>query len=350
MTPDFQSPKVQSANVSVERELPGHISVSATYLLSRGEYLPASYDANVAPTTLTKSYDVVNSAGVTQLVSTVPFYTALTPTFGRLNSTTGIILNQYSVVNSWYHGMVLTFRKPVGHDVEVLANYTLSRARDTGQISGGTNSMGNSGTFFGTDGVLDPYNLREDYANSDIDQRHRFVSSVVWTPSYAKKFSSRAARTLADGWSLSSIVTVGTGQPYSATIGTFTPPGSVNGGMTGAVVGTFASSTGGRAAWLPRNSYNLPRWTSVDFRIERAFTVRERYRFAILADAFNLLNNTIVSSVNSQGYTELNPGSGSCAGHANACLVPFPNFQSRTITSSSVFGARQLQIGARFNF
>jgi hypothetical protein len=88
----------------------------------------------------------------------------------------------------------------------------------------------------------------------------------------------------------------------------------------------------------------------VDFRIERAFTVRERYRFAILADAFNLLNNTIVSSVNSQGYTELNPGSGSCAGHANACLVPFPNFQSRTTTSSSVFGARQLQIGARFNF
>lgn len=344
MTPDFQSPEVQSANVSVERELPGHVSVSATYLLTRGEYLPASYDANVAPTTLTKSYDVVNSAGVTQLVSTVPFYTT------RLNSATGIILNQYSVVNSWYHGMVLSFRKPVSHDIEVLANYTLSRARDTGQISGGTNSMNNSGTFFGTDGVLDPYNLREDYANSDIDQRQRFVSSVVWTPSYGKKFSSRAVRTLADGWSLSTIVTAGSGQPYTATIGTFTPPGSVNGGMTGAVVGTFASSTGGRAAWLPRNSYNLPGWTNVDFRIEREFTMRERYRLAIVADAFNLFNSTIVSAVNTQGYTESNPGSGVCAGHVNACIVPFSSFQSRTTTSSSVFGARQLQLGARFTF
>jgi carboxypeptidase family protein len=344
MTPDFQSPEVQSANVSVERELPGHISVSATYLLTRGEYLPASYDANVVPTTLTKSYDVVNSAGATQLVSTVPFYTT------RLNPSTGIILNQYSVVNSWYHGLVLSFRKPLSHDVEVLANYTLSRARDTGQISGGTNSMNNSGTFFGTDGVLDPYNLKEDYANSDIDQRQRFVSSVVWTPSYAKKFSSKAVRTLASDWSLSTIVTAGSGQPYTATIGTFTPPGSVNGGMTGAVVGTFASSTGGRAAWLPRNSYNLPGWTNVDFRVEREFTMRERYRLAIVADAFNLFNSTIVSAVNTQGYTESNPGSGVCAGHVNACIVPFSSFQSRTTTSSSVFGARQLQLGARFTF
>ena len=351
MTPDFQSPEVQSANVSIERELPGHISVSATYLLSRGEFLPASYDANVAPTTLTKSYDVVNSAGTTQLVSTVPFYTQ------RLNAT-GIILNQYSVVNSWYHGMVLTFRKPVSHDLEVLANYTLSRARDTGQISGGTNSMNNSGTFFGTDGVLDPYNLREDYANSDIDQRHRFVSSVVWTPSYAKKFSDRALRMLADDWGLSTIVTVGSGQPYTATIGTFiptipvngVPTSAVNGGMTGAVVGTFASSTGGRAAWLPRNSFNLPNWTNVDFRITRGFTMHERYRLDIVADAFNLLNNTIVSAVNTQGFTESNPGSGVCAGHVNACIVPFSSFQSRTTTSSVVFGARQLQIGARFNF
>src|SRR4029077_20520935 len=282
-------------------------------------------------------YDVVNAAGATQLVSTVPFYTT------RLNPSTGIILNQYSVVNSWYHGMVLTFRKPVSHDLEVLANYTLSRARDTGQISGGTNSMNNSGTFFGTDGVLDPYNLREDYANSDIDQRHRFVSSVVWTPSYAKKFSDRALRMLADDWGLSTIVTVGSGQPYTATIGTFTPPGAVNGGMTGAVVGTFASSTGGRAAWLPRNSFNLPNWTNVDFRITRGFTMHERYRLDIVADAFNLLNNTIVSAVNTQGFTESNPGSGVCAGHVNACIVPFSSFQSRTTTSSVVFGARQLQ-------
>jgi hypothetical protein len=347
MTPDFQSPEVQSANISVERELPGHISVSASYLLTRGLHLPASYDANVAPTTLTRSYDVVDASGATQLVSTVPFYTT------RLNPTTGIILNQYSVLNSWYHGMVLTFRKPMSHDVEVLANYTLSLAKDNGQISGGTNTANNSGTFFGTDGVLDPYNLKGDYSNSDLDQRHRFVTSVIWNPSYGKKFSSKAARMAVDNWSVSGIITAGTGQPYSSLIGNFTPTGAVpgDGGMTGAEVGTFASGIGGRAAWLPRNSNNLPRWGNVDFRLSRAFAVRERYRLAIVADAFNLFNSTIVSAVNTQAYTESNAGSsGVCATHANACLVPFPSFQSRTTTSSSVFGARQLQLGARFTF
>jgi len=42
------------------------MSVSATYLLTRGLHLPASYDANVDPTTAVKAtYDVLNSSGAT---------------------------------------------------------------------------------------------------------------------------------------------------------------------------------------------------------------------------------------------------------------------------------------------
>jgi len=339
MTPNFVNPVAHEGEVAIERELPGKMSVSITYLLTRGLHIPSSYDANVAPATTTATYDVLTPAGATALTTTVPYYTA------RIDGGTGLILNQYSVVSSWYNGLVLTLRKPMSHDVELLFNYTYSKALDDGETTG------TNGTFFGTDGVLDPYNLHRDYSNSDLDQRHRFVGTVVWQPMYAKDSSSAVVRQLADGWTVSSILTAATGLPYTAMIGTtFLYPGSVDGGMTGAVVSTFASATGGRAAWLRRNSFNLPDFTDLDFRIGRGFTFAEKYRLDFMADAFNLFNSTIVSGKNTTAYTFAAAGSGACAGHVNGCLVPSASFGSRTATSGALYGARQLQFGARFEF
>ncbi|HTR48995.1 MAG TPA: TonB-dependent receptor [Verrucomicrobiae bacterium] len=340
MTPTFVSPAAHEGEVTLERELPWRMSISATYLLTRGLHLPASYDANVAPATMTETYDVLNSAGTTVLSPTVPYYTA------RLDTGTGLILNQYSVISSWYNGLVVTLRKPMSHEVELLFNYTYSKALDDGETAG------TNGTFYGTDAVLDPYNLKGDYSYSDLDQRHRFVGSAVWEPMYAKDSSNAILRQVVDGWDLSTIVTAATGQPFTAQIGTtFLYPGSVDGGMTGGVVSTFASATGGRASWLPRNSFNLPNFTNVDFRIGRGFTFLEKYKLSFTADAFNLFNSTIVSAENTTAYTYAAPGTaGVCSTHAYGCLIPSATFRSRSTTSGLLYGARQLQFGARFEF
>jgi len=253
MTPDFVNPTAHEGEVTLERELPGHMAISATYLLTRGLRLPASYDANVAPATNKVSYDVLSgpNSSVTALTTTVPFYTS------RIDSGTGLILNQASIINSWYNGLVLTVRKPMSHGVEFLSNYTFSKALDNGQ------TPGTNGTFFGTDGVLDPYNFKQDYARSDLDQRHRFVGSMVWQPTYGRNLSNAFARQLAEGWTASAIITAASGQPYAANIGTSvikppnpSGPGTLSplpsdGGLTGAEVSTFAGPTGGRASWLP---------------------------------------------------------------------------------------------------
>jgi hypothetical protein len=342
MTPDFVNPAVHEGELAIERELPWRMTVSATYLLTRGLHLPASYDANVAPTTQTRSYDVLTSSGTTALTATVPWYTPA----GRIDAGTGLILNQASVINSWYNGLVLSLHKPMNHNLELLFNYTYSKALDDGQTAG------TNGTFFGTDGILDPYNLKGDYARSDLDQRHRFVGSVLWQPTYAKNLSSAVARQLLNDWSISTIVLAATGQPYTATIGTSVLgtalPG--DGGMTGAEVSTFSGPTGGRVSWLARNSFNLPNVTNVDFRLGRGFSFREKYHLNFVVDAFNLFNHTIVSGVNTTAYGYSGPGIGACSGHANPCLVPSPSFGSRTTTSGVLYGARQLQFGARFNF
>jgi len=340
MTPDFVNPVAHEAEVTIERQLPGRMSISAAYLLTRGLHLPASYDANVAPATGTATYDVLASptSSATALTATVPFYTL------RIDNNSGLILNQASIINSWYNGLVLTVRKPMSHDIEFVLNYTYSKALDDGQTAG------TNGTFFGTDAVLDPYNFKQDYSRSDLDQRHRFVGSIVWQPTYGKNFSRAIIRQIVDGWTASAIVTSATGQPYAANIGTSRLVPGVDGGMTGAEVSTFASPTGGRVSWLARNPYNLPNFTNVDFRVGRGFSLHERYRLNFMADAFNLFNSTIVSAVNTTAYTYSGPNMGLCTGHTDGCLVPASSFKSVTTTSGTLYGARQMQFGARFEF
>jgi hypothetical protein len=349
MAPDFVNPVAHEVELTIERQLPGRMSLSATYLLTRANHLPADWDVNVAPTTKTASYDVLSGSAIgasTVLTATVPFYTS------RLDNLSGLMLTQFSVVNSWYNGLVLTLKKPMSHDLELLFNYTFSKALDDGQTSG------TNGTFFGTDDVLDPYNLNREYSHSDLDQRHRFVGSVLWQPMYAKGLSSVVARQLLDGWTASGIISTSTGQPYAAYVSTsnILPPGlvPVDGGLTGGEVSTFASPVGGRVSWLPRNPYNLPNLTDIDFRLGRTITLKERYKFDFSVDAFNLFNSTLVTSVNTSAYSYLTPDNtlkpNTCTTHTNGCLVPISSFGTDATTSSLLLGPRQLQINARFEF
>ena len=73
--PDTVRPSAYEAEVSFERQLPGNIGLTASYIFTRGIHLPSHFDINLAPNTVSKSSDVVDTAGVTQLVSTVPFFT-----------------------------------------------------------------------------------------------------------------------------------------------------------------------------------------------------------------------------------------------------------------------------------
>ncbi|HTP32486.1 MAG TPA: TonB-dependent receptor [Candidatus Acidoferrales bacterium] len=333
-TPDWVNPRVHEGNVTVERQLPGGFGASAAYVVSRGLRLPIFVDANLAPSTTTRSYDILNASGALAQTYTVPFYT------NRIDTNTGQIFVGYSDVNSWYNSMVLTFRHPMRHGLEFTINYTLSKAFDGAQIAG------SGGTFNGSDIPLDPKNRKAEYALSDLDQRHRFVANAVYMPSF-KGLSNKTAKLILDGWALSTIVTMSTGQPVTPFIsGT---PSPLDGGLT-AGEASNANPTAGRAGWLPRNGYTAPGFHNVDFRLGRQFSFTERLKFSILGEAFNLFNHTNVSSVNTTAFTYTAAGSGVCSGHTNGCLVPSPTFLAPTATSNLIWGPRQLQISARLMF
>jgi hypothetical protein len=263
----------------------------------------------------------------------VPFYTS------RIDTNTGEVFIGSSDVNSWYNSMVISLKRPMRHGLEFTVNYTLSKAFDGAQVAG------SSGTFNGTDYPIDPYNRKIEYGPSDLDQRHRFVANGVWMPNLGG-LSNRTERLLLNGWALSSIVTMSTGQPVFATISG--APSPLDGGVTGGV--SYAGPTQGRPGWLDRNYARMPGFHNVDFRLGRQFAVSERVKLSLIGEAFNLFNHTNVSSVNNTAFFYAAAGSGLCTGHTNACFYPNSAFLTPTATSNLMWGPRQLQISGKLTF
>jgi len=334
MSPDWVNPRTHEGEVTLERQLPGGLGASVAYVVSRGLHLPIFDDANLAPSTSTKSYDILNSTGQLAQTATFPYYTT------RINTNTGEVFVGYSDVNSWYNSMVLTIRRPMRHGLQFTANYTLSKAVD------GAQAAGNFGTFNGTDYPIDPYNRKAEYALSDLDQRQRFVANGVWSPIFGG-IASKPAKMLANGWAFSTILTLNTGQPVTPYISGY-PAGAPDGGLTGGE--SYAGATNGRVGWMGRNSYTGPGHKQIDFRIGRQFAIGERVKLSLLGEAFNLFNTTNISSVNTTAFTYSAAGSGLCAGHTNACYVPSPTYFAPTATSNLLWGPRQLQVSGRLTF
>jgi len=226
--------------------------------------------------------------------------------------------------------------------LEFLANYTLSRDTDGGEVPG------QYGTYFGTDYPIDPMNRRVEYAASDLNQKHRFVGSAVWMPRLSG-LSSAPARLLVNGWNFSTIVTLGSGQPVTPYLSGF-PTGGADGGLTGGTVSNSGGPTSGRAPWIERNAYTMPAIHNMDFRIGREFGVTERMKLQFIGEAFNLFNTTNITCVNTTAFNYTKPGAPGCVGHTNACLVPNAAFLRPTQASTFIYTSRQLQVSARLTF
>jgi hypothetical protein len=115
--------------------------------------------------------------------------------------------------------------------------------------------------------------------------------------------------------------------------GTGTPNGGVNG-----------SGGSTRFALVPRNFFKQPSIQYVDLRLSRRFGLGEKAKLELLAEAFNLLNRTEVTSVSAGIYSI--PTSGNVLTFNGGAS----GFQSVTGADSTLFRERQVQLAVRFEF
>lgn len=314
----FELPQIQQFDFVVERELPGNMVASLSYIGSRGSSLPDFIDTNlpVAPT-VTNTWTVVD--GPLAGTYTLPMYSGARPTTGF-----GRITNISSRVKSQYDAMVVQLNRRMAHGLQVQANYTYAKSEDTGQ---------SSQTFTTGNNVLNPSNLALEYGRSSFDIRHRFVSSLVWQPLFFQG-GNRVVKAITSDWTLSPIVSLSSGRPFTGTVSGGTITGSTSSGMLGA-------GGSSRVPFIGPNAYNFPNTYNVDFRVSRRVRVKEGMRLEFLAEAFNLFNHVNVTDVITQEYSY----------NASAKTLTYnPQFGQATAAGNTLYNARQMQFAVRFQF
>jgi carboxypeptidase family protein/TonB-dependent receptor-like protein len=274
---DYKDAYVQSYNFNIQQQLAGDLGVMVGYFGSKGTNL------NVV-----RNYN--------QLINGVKPYAALSassPIFpGRPLGPT--ITAQESGGNSSYNALWLTATKRFARGLQFNTSYTFSKSIDY-------NSRNSQGIV-----VQDSYNLRGDRGLSDFDARHRWVISGI----YDLPFKGNR---LFEGWQLSSIVQLQTGNPitFRTTNTALTGIGSQRYSVTGPVQVGFSPSTDLNATRvtyvqnpsvfvspgnttfgnLGRNVVIGPGFANVDFAVVKNTKITERLTWQVRADAFDLFNH-----------------------------------------------------------
>src|SRR5262249_7551409 len=250
---------------------------------------------------------------------------------------------QASNGNSVYHAFTLSVTKRLAQNFELLSGWTYSHTiDDSTDLSTLLNPQDNSFP-----------NLER--SNSNFDQRHRWISRVVYQSLPSPSGSGFVKNLFAD-FTVAPVIEVASGRPYNVLIGsnpnldfgtaTNRPsvlpagapfPGAVTSPFikgvefivptrcvdaTGTAFGPFPtvpSPPFGCTGTLGRNAFTRPGFFQIDLRVAKAFSLSERVKLQVIADGFNMLNRFNVADVSPL----CDPTSGTCtAGQPTAALDP----------------------------
>ena len=317
--PNYRQPDVQQANLGLEYQIQPTMSIQLNYLWVKGTHLTRTLDINLqGPETPA----VVAFTNSTQ-TATVNQITQPRPIAGFAR-----IAEFQSSADSIYNGLIVQVNKRFSHNYQFLFSYTFGKVIDDTPDATAVVPFSSDDAKM----VQDPLNPHADRGPGVNDQRHRLVLSAVWDlDSYAHPLS-HGLRYLLGGWQLSGILTAQTGQPYS--------------GLVNSDLNKDGNIRTDRAPGLGRDTFYLPHFVSLDPRITKGFPITERVKAQLILEAYNSLNHTNFTAVNT---TEFSTGT-TCTGTV-ICLKPNALFQAPTSTQLNFSpGSRIVQLSGKLTF
>jgi hypothetical protein len=314
---DFQWPYSYQFNFTVQRQVAGGLSLSAGYVGTLSHHLAFSPDVNYP----------VYAANATS-----SNYNNRRPYGNGLVSTINLLESNGTAA---YHALQLRASKSMSRHISLTAFYTFSKSLASEQMDGQSTNGG----------AQNSNNLALERGRSDYDQRHNFVAALVWNLSY---YGGRSPllRNLANGWTLSPIVTFTSGTPFTVTSGKDNNYDGVNNDRANLAgnpyldpnrpraqvllqwfnTAAFAANPIGTDGTSARNLLDAPGFKNVDMGIFRDFAFREAVKLQFRAEFTNFFN-----------LVNLNP----------------PNATLASTNFGQITGAqpmRQLQLGLRLAF
>lgn len=378
--PKFTWPEIYQFNVGVQQQFTQGFAVTVNYVGSLSRKIPIFNDINYpiytpgAPSTSPKAGTSAAAVGANypNTSSTIDNRRPLNQTaaLGGTGSpaTGGLAGNPtYSSVNviqssesANYHGLQVSAVQQLTHGFSIRGFYVWSKTLQSEPLD----STGNTGNSAAT-APEDPHFKFLDKQRSDFDERHVSAVSFVYKPAY--NLQNFAARHLVNGWTVTAILRMQSGQPFNITTGTDVNADGNNNdrpNLSGLAVPrvnkgrsrvaemqswvsatpfcTFNPSTGACPGIGPggvdgtyrANSLDGPGRRSIDASLFREFQIRERLKFQLRGEATNVFNLTNLP---------LPTGSESQTGSSNFGRI------NGTIQGGS-FSNRVLQVGGRILF
>ncbi|MGH9761476.1 MAG: TonB-dependent receptor domain-containing protein, partial [Blastocatellia bacterium] len=305
---NFDRPRIQEANFGVERQLTSNMSVTATFVYTKGDRLPVTFDENLPAPQFMRSYllpdgttvQVPFSAGMMQTAGGTPVNINLSrpnPKFGSIN-----VLR--SIGETWYKALFVELKRRFSTGFEFNVSYTLAEADNLS----GSGSADGSGTGpespFGGSNVQNQFALGSNRAPSPTDQRHRMVVSGIWNLPFTK-VDNATIRGLANGWRLSGIFVAESGRPVAAEVSVPNLPFTFQGAQYNGFGGLLGQGSGGDrniAPNIPRDSLYGDANYRIDLRVARDFHVSERFVVEVIGEGFNIFNRSNFNGFNTTLY------------------------------------------------
>jgi hypothetical protein len=264
----FPTPYVQNWNVNVQHQLANSAALEFGYVGSKGTKLVRLYDQNQPD--------------------------------GNFNFPNGNLNNEHTLApisSSTYHALQSTFRLQGWAGWSGFAGYTWSHSLD--DASDGIDFT--SGAAFPQDST----NLRAEHGASTFDTRHRFTMAM----NYRVPTWSALPKRLGAGWELNWIISAQSGRPINIVTSNDNSnrfyfnqrpnivPG-VNPILSNRNPGdgylnqeAFSQPADGTFGNVGRDSVYGPRYSNVDFSINKETAITERVGVQFRAEVFNLFNH-----------------------------------------------------------
>ncbi|MGA9413983.1 MAG: carboxypeptidase regulatory-like domain-containing protein [Terriglobales bacterium] len=304
---DWSIPYIQTFNLGLQTSIANNWMLDVGYVGTEGRKYPRLFSFNQALPGLAGTY------GLTPAQSG-PFF----PGFANLTAPGLGSFLMKSNSNSNYNSLQATLNKRFSHGLQMLLSYTWSHSLD--YYSG---SPVSDITLLPGDMVNEQHN----YGSSDFDRRHRFVASYLYELPGAYHGSSAFGKEALNSWSVSGIVTLQSGAPFSiygddsafeSTVADLAPGRTLQSAIKSGNVKDRLNAYFDTSAFvipaaikdpgfgqLGRNIIVGPKQIETDLSIMKLFPVTERQHVEFRTEFFNLFNNVnwanpvnIVSSAN----------------------------------------------------
>jgi len=350
---DFKRPRMQEFNFGFERQLLRNLSVSASYIYTKGDRLPVLFDTNLPEPAFRRTFQLPDGS-----TFEVPFSAGVTRTaagatrninLSRPNPNFGSINQLRSIGETYYNALFVEMKRRFADGFQFNASYTLAKAENLSGAADGGGSGPESP--FGGSSLFNQFDLDANRAASPTDQRHRLVLNGVFNLPTVES-DNRFVRGLLNGYRLSGIYTAESGRPFAALISVpnipFTADGAQFNGF-GGLLGQGGGSDRNLAPNIERNSNYGEANYRFDLRLARDIRLTERFVIELIGEGFNLFNTSNFNGFRTTRYEA------SLSGPLLSdpiLLTDRDDFGVESNNSSQPDGtnARRFQLAVRFRF